>query len=183
MWNLGRDSKTQQTISFPGSENPHFYLCKKILLTICHFSSISLEKKFPTVSCSIYNHSQKHIRIQQVNIDCSVPNCFWNMFLLIGLDCSMTSNIRWCIWQDSCQASVMGFFSSNMFISVDLWNVQREKKNDNGWISSEINPLTVFLGPLLFMNTFYGIFAYTCILYSSYIFGCHKEVLSTLHLQ
>lgn len=143
------------------------------MLTNCHFLSISLEKKFPTVSFSIYNHSQKHIRIQQVNIDCSLPNCFWNMFLLVGSDCNMTSNIRWCIWQDSWQALVMGFFSSSIFISKDLWNVQRQKTNDNGWISGEINPLAMFWGPLLFVNTVYGIFAYSCILYSSYIFGCH----------
>lgn len=174
MWNLGRDCKTQQTI-FSWQWKPPSYLCKKILLTGCHFSSISLEKKFPAVSCSIYNHSQKHIRVQQVNIDCSLPNCFWNMFLLVGLDCNMTSNIRWCIWQDSWQALVMGIFSFNMFISIDLWNAQRQKKNDNGSISSEINPLAVFLGPLLFVNTCYEIFAYTYTLYSSYILNVTRR--------
>ena len=106
--------------------NPYSYLCKnnKFLLTNCHFLIHKLIEKSPAVSSFMCSHWQKYIRIQKVNIDCLLSNYFWNMFLLIELYCDVTSYIRWCIWQDSGQALVMGFFYSGMFISVDLWNVQ-----------------------------------------------------------
>ena len=152
------------------------FLLMQDLVNQLPFFIYKLREKLPLQWVALFIIIHKNtLRSNKFILIAHSQTVFWNMFLLIGLDCNMTSNIRWCIWQDSWQALVMGIFSLNMLVSIDLWNVQRQKKNDNGSISSEINPLVVFLGSLLFVNTFYEIFAYTYTLYSSYILNVTRR--------